>query len=100
MTAVATLTGALSRRMTVPGLQARMVKVGPQPGVHRGTTAFRKERSQGLSGMQGNLHVPFLGGCALQAHIVQPSAMAALTKRSQQSGTESCVGCGNAPGEA
>ena len=48
--------------MTVPGLQARMVKVGPQPGVGRGTTAFRKERSQGLSGMQGNLHVPFLGG--------------------------------------
>ena len=44
MTAVATLTGALSCRMTVPGLQARMVKVGPQPGVHRGTTAFRKER--------------------------------------------------------
>ena len=27
MTAVATLTGALSRRMTVRGLQARMVKV-------------------------------------------------------------------------
>ena len=48
--------------MTVRGLQARMVKVGPQPGVGRGTTAFRKERSQGLSGMQGNLHVPFLGG--------------------------------------
>ena len=64
MTAVATLTGALSRRMTVRGLQARMVKVGPQPSVGRGTTAFRKERSQGLSGMQGNLHVPFLGGWA------------------------------------
>ena len=62
MTAVATLTGALSHRMTVPGLQARMVKVESQPGVRRGTTAFRKERSQGLSGMQGNLHVPFLGG--------------------------------------
>jgi len=44
MTAVATLTGALSCRMTVPGLQARMVKVGPQPAVRRGTTAFRKER--------------------------------------------------------
>src|SRR5262249_49501289 len=54
MTAVATLTGALSRRMTVRGLQARMVKVGPQPGVCRGTTAFRKERAHGLSGMQGN----------------------------------------------
>ena len=64
MTAVVTLTGALSHRMTVPGLQARMVKVGPQPGIRRGTTAFRKERSQGLSGMQGNLHVPFLGGWA------------------------------------
>src|SRR5215813_4841043 len=62
MTAVATLTGALSHRLTLPGLQARMVKVGPQPGVGRCTTAFRKERSQGLSGMRGNLHVPFLGG--------------------------------------
>jgi hypothetical protein len=30
MTAVATLTGALSRRMTVRGLQARMVKVVSQ----------------------------------------------------------------------
>src|SRR5215471_3088300 len=28
----------------------------------RGSTAFRKGRWQGLSGMQGNLHVPFLGG--------------------------------------
>ena len=62
MTAVVTLTGALSDRLTARRLQARMVKVGPQPGVRRGTTAFRKERSQGLSGMQGNLHVPFLGG--------------------------------------
>jgi hypothetical protein len=44
MTAVATLTGALSHRMTVSGLQARMVKVGLQPGVRRGTAAFRKER--------------------------------------------------------
>jgi hypothetical protein len=59
MTAVATLTGARSHRMTVRGLQARMVKVGLQPGVCRGTTAFRKGRWQGLSGMQGNLHVPF-----------------------------------------
>ena len=32
--------------------------------VGRGTTAFRKGRWQGLSGMQGNLHVPFLGGLA------------------------------------
>src|SRR2546426_4361655 len=59
MTAVATLTGALSDRMTVRRLQTRMVKVVP-----RGTIAFRKERWQGLSGMQGNLHVPFLGGWA------------------------------------
>ena len=62
MTAVVTLTGALSDRRTARRLQARMVKVVSQPGVRRGTTAFRKERSQGLSGMQGNLHVPFLGG--------------------------------------
>ena len=39
MTAVATLTGALSDRMTVRRLQTRMVKVVP-----RGTIAFRKER--------------------------------------------------------
>ena len=60
MTAVVTLTGALSDRLTARRLQARMVKVVTQPGVRCGTTAFRKERSQGLSGMQGNLHVPFL----------------------------------------
>src|SRR5215471_4199278 len=29
-----------------------------------GSTAFRKGRWQGLSSMQGNLHVPFLGGWA------------------------------------
>jgi hypothetical protein len=39
MTAVATLTGALSDRMTVRRLQTHMVKVVP-----RGTIAFRKER--------------------------------------------------------
>src|ERR1700720_431944 len=50
-TAVATRTGTLSGRLTVRRLQARMVKVGPQPGVRRGTIAFRKERWQGLSGM-------------------------------------------------
>jgi hypothetical protein len=42
----------------------------------------------------------FGGGCALQVHTVQPPEMAALTKPSQQSGTESCVGSGNEPGEA
>ena len=52
------------------------------------------------SRMTGNGPVRFGGGCALQAHRVQPSAMAALTKRSQPSGTESCVGRGNAHGEA
>jgi hypothetical protein len=44
MTAVVTLTGALSDRLTARRLQARMVKVVAQPGVCRGTTAFRKER--------------------------------------------------------
>ena len=63
MTAVATLTGALSHRMTVRRLQARMVKV-VHTSIHVACTAFRKERLQGLSGMQGNLHVPFLGGWA------------------------------------
>ena len=64
MTAVATLTGALSDRLTVRRLQARMVKVGPQPGVRRGTIAFRKERLQGLSCLKGNFHEQFLGGWA------------------------------------
>jgi hypothetical protein len=32
--------------------------------IRRGSTAFRKGRWQGFSGMQGNLHVPFLGGWA------------------------------------
>jgi hypothetical protein len=34
-----------------------MVKVVP-----RGTTAFRKERLQGLSCLKGNFHEQFLGG--------------------------------------
>ena len=63
MTAVATLTGALSHRMTVPGAPSAYGEGGAR--VRRGSTAFRKGRWQGLSGMQGNLHVPFLGGCAL-----------------------------------
>jgi hypothetical protein len=57
MTAVATRTGALSDRMTVRRLQTRMVKVVP-----RGTIAFHPERLQGLSGLKGNFHEPFLGG--------------------------------------
>src|SRR4029434_1667503 len=32
--------------------------------LRRGITAFRTGRLPGLSGMQGNLHVPFLGGWA------------------------------------
>ena len=62
MTAVATLTGALSHRMTAWGLQARRVKVVPEEDVASPRPA--KGRWQGLSGMQGNLHVPFLGGWA------------------------------------
>ena len=62
MTAVVTLTGALSDQLTARRLQARMVKVVSWLGVRHGPTAFRTERLQGLSGMQGNLHVPFLGG--------------------------------------
>ena len=59
MTAVATLTGALSDRMTVRRLQTRRVKVVP-----RGTIAFRTERLQGLSCLKGNFHEQFLGGWA------------------------------------
>ena len=62
MTAVVTLTGALSDRLTVRRLQARMVKVVSEPGVRRGTTAFRKGRLQGLSCLKGNFHEQFLGG--------------------------------------
>ena len=72
MTAVVTRTGALSGQTvawhtldwyavhrTVRRLQARMVKA-----VQGSTTAFLTERLKGLSGMEGNLHVPFLGGWA------------------------------------
>jgi hypothetical protein len=45
-------------------------------------------------------YVRWCGSCALQAQNVQSSEMATLTKPSQQSGTESCVGYGNVPGEA
>jgi hypothetical protein len=76
MTAVATLTGALSHRLTVRRLQARMVKVGPQPGVRRGMTAFRKERSQGLSGMQGGA----ADKAAIELVEVQPCQMPMQTR--------------------
>ena len=52
------------------------------------------------SPLQGNLHGGFGGGCALQAHTVQPSGMAALIKHSQPSGTKSCVVYGNVLDEA
>ena len=58
MTAVATLTGARSDRITVWRLQARMVKVVSD----RGMTAFCKERWQGLRCLKGNFHEQFLGG--------------------------------------
>ena len=40
------------------------------------------------------------GSCALQAHEIQPSEMAAAVKHSQQLRTESCVVAGNGPCEA
>ena len=70
---------------------------------HHGLTVVKprpQRRWQGLSCLKGHFHEPFGGGCALQVHTVQPSEMAALTKPSQQSGTESCVVYGNVPGEA
>jgi hypothetical protein len=70
MTAVATLAGAVSRNAVdwhainwqkahsiVRRLQARIVKATPR--IDRGETASASGRWQGLSGMQGNLHVPF-----------------------------------------
>ena len=54
----------------------------------------------GVSRVRGDLHARFGGDCALQAHTVQPSEMAALIKRSQQSGTESCAVYGNVRDEA
>jgi hypothetical protein len=43
---------------------------------------------------------PTLGGCALQAHEIQLSEMAAAAKLSQQLRTESCVVAGNGHCEA
>jgi len=70
MTAVATPAGAVSRKAEywhainwqqahslVRRLQARIVKATPWG--HRGETASVIGRWQGLSGMQGNLHVSF-----------------------------------------
>ena len=45
--------------------------------------------------MNGDVHVQFCEGCALQAHEIQLPEMATLIKPSQQSGTESCVMIGN-----
>ena len=68
--------------------------------LHAGTLPDVRGLKLGGAVCSDELQARFGGGCALQAHIVQPSAMAALTKRSQQSGTESCVVYGNVPGEA
>ena len=69
----------------------------------QGSTVMRQSGAETLVPEEPDAfmaHVRVWGGCALQAYTVQPSVMAALTKRSQQSGTESCVGYGNVPGEA
>ena len=50
--------------------------------------------------MTGDCHVPFCGGCALQAHEIRLPEMAATTKLSQQLCTESCVVPGNVYCEA
>ena len=48
----------------------------------------------------GDRPVRFDEDCALQAHEIQQSEMAALAKPSQQPGTESCVVSGNGHCEA
>src|SRR5215510_11280735 len=51
--------------------------------IRRGMAAFRKGRWQGLSGMQGNLHVPFLGGWAgaiLPGYPAGESNLASLSR--------------------
>ena len=50
--------------------------------------------------MNREVHVRLRGGCALQAHEIQPPEMAAAVKLSQQSRTESCVVYGNVHCEA
>ena len=63
MTAVATLTGALSRRMTVRGLQA-YGEGGVTAHIRCGSHCVPQGRWQGLSGMQGKLARAVLGGWA------------------------------------
>ena len=48
----------------------------------------------------GKLIRQFLGVAPCKRIPVHPSAMAALTKHSEQLGTESCVVYGNVPDEA
>jgi hypothetical protein len=67
------------------------------PGSERGC---RKSAISATRRQSTLLQARFGGGCALQAHTVQPSGMAALIKRSQQSGTESCAVYGNVLDEA
>jgi hypothetical protein len=50
--------------------------------------------------MNREVHVRFCEGCALQAHEIQLSEMAAAVKLSQQLRTESCVVFGNGHCEA
>ena len=50
--------------------------------------------------MNREVHVRFRERCALQAHEVQQSEMAAAVKPSQQPRTESCVVSGNGHCEA
>jgi hypothetical protein len=50
--------------------------------------------------MSREAHVRFCESCALQAHEIQRPEMAAQTKPSPQSGTESCVVSGNGHCEA
>lgn len=50
--------------------------------------------------MSREVHAGFWEGCALQAHGIQLSEMAAAVKLSQQLLTESCVVAGNGHYEA
>jgi hypothetical protein len=60
----------------------------------------RLPASGGLAAFEGDPHARWCGGCALQAHEIQPPAMVATVKLSQQLCTESCVVSGNGHCEA
>jgi hypothetical protein len=83
-------------RLTWRGLETE-----PRDGLrHRHRAKAAGKQRLPIPNVTAPVFDPTLGGCALQAHTVQPSAMAALTKHSEQSGTESCVVYGNVPDEA